>query len=189
MAKGGAGRPSDYQDDHCRIAKSMCKLGATDREVAEALGVTEQTLNTWKHKHPKFLKALRVGKRAADDRVESSLYRRAIGYSYDAEKIFQYEGEAVRVPYVEHVPPDPGAAMNWLKNRRAAKWKEVKATEVYTPPGQALLVASDREDLLSEYYRRQRLAAEVATRASGEGVEPDRQEPDPPPGDPAAGEG
>lgn len=182
------GRPTEYQEEYCRIARTMCKLGATDREVAEALGVSEQTVNTWKHAHPKFSRALRVGKRAADDRVEASLYRRAVGYSYDAEKIFQYEGEAVRVEYVEHCPPDPGACMNWLKNRRANKWKEVKATEIYSPPGQALLVASDREDLLSEYYRRQKLALALAAGAGGEGVERDRPEAQAPPGDPPAGE-
>jgi hypothetical protein len=47
-----------------------------------------------------------------------------VGYSYDTEKIFVYEGEPVRVPYVEHVPPDTTACIFWLKNRRKDLWRD-----------------------------------------------------------------
>ena len=60
----------------------------------------------------------------ADDRVERSLYHRAVGYSFESEKIFHHQGEVVRVPIIEHVPPDVGAAMSWLKNRRPDKWRD-----------------------------------------------------------------
>ena len=100
------------------------QLGATDREVAEFFNVSEQTLNAWKHVHPEFLESLKLGKETADRRVEQSLYRRAVGYSYDAEKIFPYEGAAVRVPYVEHIPPDTTACIFWLKNRQRDLWRD-----------------------------------------------------------------
>ena len=42
----------------------------------------------------------------ADDRVERSLDNRAIGYSYDAVKIFcDKNGKVTRVPCREHVRP------------------------------------------------------------------------------------
>jgi hypothetical protein len=47
-----------------------------------------------------------------------------VGYSYQAVKIMSYEGEAFREEYVEHVPPDPGAAKMWLCNRRSDEWRE-----------------------------------------------------------------
>jgi hypothetical protein len=51
--------------------------------------------------------ALAAGKAEADGRVERSLYMRAVGYSYDAEKIFcDKNGNVTKVPYREHVPPD-----------------------------------------------------------------------------------
>jgi hypothetical protein len=92
--------------------------------VAEFFNVSEQTLNTWKHVHLEFLESLKLGKETADRRVEQSLYRRAIGYSYDAEKVFVYLGQPVKVPYVEHLPPDTTACIFWLKNRRRDEWRD-----------------------------------------------------------------
>ena len=47
----------------------------------------------------------------ADARVKRSLYSRAVGYSFNSEKIFcNKDGEVTRVPIVEHVPPDVTAA-------------------------------------------------------------------------------
>jgi hypothetical protein len=45
--------------------------------------------------------------------------RRAVGYSYDAAKIFRPAGakKPIYAPYVEHVPPDVTACIFWLKNR------------------------------------------------------------------------
>ena len=43
-----------------------------------------------------------------------ALYSRAIGYSYDAEKIFcDKNGKVTRVPCREHVPPDVTACIFW----------------------------------------------------------------------------
>jgi hypothetical protein len=53
--------------------------------------------------------------------VERSLYERANGHNYEAVKIFMPAGakKPVIVHYVEHCPPDVGAAFIWLKNRDA----------------------------------------------------------------------
>ena len=32
-------------------------------------------------------------------------------------------------PYVEHYPPDTGAAMAWLKNRQKGKWRDKQDIE------------------------------------------------------------
>lgn len=108
----------------------MALQGATDREIAEELGVDERTLYRWKHAHAEFRQALRLGKSAADDRVENALYRRAIGYSFDALKIMQHDGRVIVKPYVEHVPPDVGAIKLWLTNRRADRWRDKQTQEV-----------------------------------------------------------
>lgn len=115
-------RPSKWQEEFIRIAAAFAKFGATDREIAEMLSVSERTLNYWKIAHPRLSAALRVGKEAADARVEMALYRRAIGYSYDAVKIVQNRGAAIEHVYVEHVPPDIKACIFWLKNRKPAEW-------------------------------------------------------------------
>jgi hypothetical protein len=54
-----------------------------------------------------------------------SLYQRAVGYSYNAEKIFcDKNGNVTKVPYREHVPPDVTACIFWLKNRDPAHWHD-----------------------------------------------------------------
>lgn len=72
---------------------------------------------------------MKDGKEIADDRVERSLYNRAVGYDYDAVKIITVAqgqnmgSEVVKVPYVEHVPPDVKAAIRWLEARRPKVWR------------------------------------------------------------------
>jgi hypothetical protein len=118
------GRPSSYKPEYAEVAKKLAWFGATDRDLAEAFGVAISTVGQWKIQHPDFLAALKAGKDEADDRVERSLYARAVGYSYDAEKIFCSNGEVTRVPYVEHVPPSDTAMIFWLKNRRPDQWRD-----------------------------------------------------------------
>lgn len=130
FAKGnkGGGRPEAYEPRFVTIARAMALQGATDEEIAVALDVSVRTLYLWKARHEEFSAALKAQKDIADDRVERSLYNRAVGYTYDAVKIFLPRGavEPVIVPYKEHVPPDPGAAFNWLRNRRKDTWRDSK---------------------------------------------------------------
>jgi PAS domain S-box-containing protein len=50
------------------------------------------------------------------------LYSRAVGYTFDAVKIFcTKNGQVTKVPYREHVPPDVTACIFWLKNRKPAE--------------------------------------------------------------------
>lgn len=136
---GKGGRPTDYQSEFCQKAADLCVNGATDFEVAEALGVHVRTIYRWKAEHPEFSQALKVGKELADDRVEFSLYHRAVGYSHNAVKIMQNNGAPVIVPYVEHVPPDSGAAMSWLTNRRGEKWRQKQEHALTNPDGSPLV--------------------------------------------------
>lgn len=119
-----AGRPTDYKPEYAEQARKLCELGATDRDVAHFFDVDERTINRWKHVHPEFCQSLTVGKEAADARVEQSLYRKATGYSFDAEKIFHSDGVITRADYIEHVPPSDTAAIFWLKNRKPAEWRD-----------------------------------------------------------------
>lgn len=119
-----AGRPSKFKPEFVEQARKLCALGATDREVAEFFNVTEQTLNNWKVDHPEFFESLKLAKKEADERVEQSLYRRALGYSHDAVKILAGKEGVIREPYVEHYPPDTTAAIFWLKNRKPAEWRD-----------------------------------------------------------------
>jgi len=123
------GRPTEYRPEYVEQARKLCQLGATDRELADFFDVAEFTINRWKLRYPDFCASIKVGKDAADDRVEASLYRKAVGYSFDSEKVFQNSGEIVRAAVVEHVPPSDTAAIFWLKNRRRAEWRDKQEVE------------------------------------------------------------
>jgi hypothetical protein len=122
----GKGRPTAFKPEYAQQAKKLCELGATDMELADFFGVNVATIHRWKLTHQDFCDALRAGKSACDDRVERSLYNRAVGYEHDATKIFMPANATAPVyaPYREHVPPDVGAAMSWLKNRRGDVWRD-----------------------------------------------------------------
>lgn len=120
----GVGRPTEYQDEYVEQAAKLCALGATDADLADFFGVSIRTIERWRSAHPEFCRAVKEGKTEADDRVERSLYHRAVGYTFDAVKIFQHQGAVIEAPFREHVPPDTTAAIFWLKNRRKDEWRD-----------------------------------------------------------------
>ena len=121
-----AGRPPDYTKDHAKHAEKLAKLGATDQELADFFEVDVRTIYRWKHDHDEFCQALKVGKDVADERVERSLYQRAIGYEQEEVKIFMPGGaeEPVYAPFRAKIAPDTTAAIFWLKNRRSQEWRD-----------------------------------------------------------------
>lgn len=118
----GKGHPA-YKPEFVKQAKMLCELGATNAELAAAFDVSVFAIKDWQVRHREFGEACRVGKDAADDRVEAALYSRAVGYTFDSEKVFMTKGgDVVRVPTKEHVPPDVKAAHLWLLSRRREDW-------------------------------------------------------------------
>ena len=97
----------------------------TDYEIATALDIDTKTLWNWRRMHPELAKEIALGKDGPNRRVERSLYHRAIGYSFNSEKIqILADGTVVRVPFVEHVPPEVRACEMWLKNREPDRWRD-----------------------------------------------------------------
>ena len=133
------GAPTEYEPKYAEHAEKLCRLGATDFELADFFGVSTRTIYRWKAAHEDFCQSVKAGKELADDRVERSLYNRAVGYSFESEKIFHFQGNVTRADCVEHVPPDPGAAMNWLKNRRPDEWRDKREHELTGKGGTPLV--------------------------------------------------
>jgi hypothetical protein len=126
----GAGRPTDYRPEYAEQAKALATLGATDPELADFFKVAVSTISRWKVTQPQFSEALKQGKDAADERVEASLYHRALGYSHPDVDIRVVDGQIVKTDLIKHYPPDTTAAIFWLKNRRRAEWRDKVDHEV-----------------------------------------------------------
>lgn len=111
----------------------MARLGLTDKQISEKLGISESTLNKWKHDYPIFSESLKNGKEEPDQLVEASLFKRATGYENDkAVKIFMpASAEApIYAPYTEQIQPDVTACIFWLKNRRPDRWRDKQDLDV-----------------------------------------------------------
>jgi hypothetical protein len=125
------GRPSLFKPEYVEQARKLCLLGHTDFEIAQFFDVTDRCFYKWKAQYPELVQALNIGKEEADKRVTRSLYARAVGYNYEAVKIFMPAGreKPVYAPYVEHVPPDVTAGIFWLKNRDPRHWRDSQQME------------------------------------------------------------
>ena len=135
-----AGRPPRYKPEYNQQATKFCLLGATNDQLAEMFGVTTTTIDNWIKKHPGFIGAIKEGREVADANVANSLYHRALGYSHSDTDIRVIDEEIVMTEITKHYPPDTGAAMAWLKNRRRQNWRDIKAVEMSSDPNNPLVI-------------------------------------------------
>jgi hypothetical protein len=129
--RGGPGRTPIYSTKLLPIVKGMCEDGATDYEIAERLGISKETLRSWRFRYEEFRNAMTLGRQGMLERVKSAYFSRAVGYTYKSEKVqILANGTVVRTPIVEHVPPDTGAAWNLMKNLEPNAWRDKNETKV-----------------------------------------------------------
>ena len=150
------GRPTLYKPEYVEQAQKLCRLGATDKELANFFNVAIDTISEWKNVHPEFSASLKAGKELADAEVADKLFKRATGYEHQAVKISATpDGREHITEYTEKYPPDTTAAIFWLKNRRPDLWRdktEQKLTGDLTVTGQtkeqrdAAVAAASRAD-------------------------------------------
>src|SRR6516165_135801 len=135
---GGGGRKTAYSPRMAVVAHKCCERCMTDNEIADILGISLATLYRWKLDHPAFARVFKLGKAAADDRVERSLYSRAIGYDHIAEKAAMTRHGQKIMRYRAHIPPDTAAAVWYLKNRKPDRWRDAHRYEHTASPYDAI---------------------------------------------------
>uniref|UniRef100_A0A6H1ZEU7 Putative terminase n=1 Tax=viral metagenome TaxID=1070528 RepID=A0A6H1ZEU7_9ZZZZ len=135
--KRKVGRPKKKEESiNKKLLKELYLLGKTDAQVAELIGVNVLTIHRWKKKFPNLCKTLKDWKQEADEKVEKSLYQRALGY--EVEEITQEprisldkDNGKERVLVItkivkKQVAASEVACIFWLKNRQPDKWRETK---------------------------------------------------------------
>jgi hypothetical protein len=111
-------RPPKYSAAVVEQARYICSMfGATDEQLAKALGVSDRTVYDWKEQHPEFSQAVSEGKSQFDSaNVERSILACAQGYWYQEEQYDKAAGVIVRLWKFRH--PDIKAQALWLCNRQ-----------------------------------------------------------------------
>jgi hypothetical protein len=124
---GDKGRPTKYRPEYDERAMKLCMLGFTDIELATHFDVAESTIHLWKKEHPSFSEHIKMGKDLPDADAAYGLLQRARGMTIPDCHVSVHKGKVTITQLVKHIPPDPNAAMKWLKNRRKDQWKELIA--------------------------------------------------------------
>lgn len=113
-------RPTKFSEAILEDVRERALKGETDEEIAAGINVSRSTLALWKARHPEFSDALKAWKDEADDGIEHSLYRKALG-------------------------GDTTAQIFWLKNRRREDWRD-RQEHVHSADGDlAAMLLSARE--------------------------------------------
>lgn len=113
------------------LIKYWRTMGLAEYEVAAKLHVCVDSFEHYKKAHPELIEALREGKDEADEKVVSSLLRRACGYEYTVEKVTAIPGPDGKstIKAVERIkqemPPSVTAMIFYLKNRCSGLWQDV----------------------------------------------------------------
>ena len=118
----------------------LAEEGCSEEVIAERSGVSIQTFRKWKKQHPEVSDALALGRRDADFRVISALYKKATGFNVElrttyklkrvefdpdtGKKLCEYEELATGIDET-YVPADLSAEKFWLENRQGEKWCRV----------------------------------------------------------------
>lgn len=88
-------------NDKLLLIEGYARDGATEKQIAEAFGISHNTLINLKTKYSDVSEALRKGKEVVDYAVENALLRKALS-------------------------GDTTAIMFWLKNRKPSQWRDLK---------------------------------------------------------------
>lgn len=157
---GPGGRPTSYKAEYIEQVKKLCAMGATDPEIAEFFEVCPATIYNWMKVHPEFLEAVQLSKDAHDNRVERSLYQKAVGYERVVQKATP-SGSVVTLR--EFFPPDTGSAIFWLKNRRSQKWRDRQENVNLN-----VTIAGEFEGLMRQIHRGEPIQLESISTVSQE---------------------
>ncbi len=116
-------------EDALLMVQGWAREGLTDEQISRNIGIAIRTFYEWQERYPQFRQAIKKGKAPVDLQVENALLKRALGYEYE-ETITEIEQieEGKQKTHVRRIkkqmPPDVGAIVFWLKNRRPNKWRD-----------------------------------------------------------------
>ena len=153
----------DYTDVEFLLElEGLARDGWDDKQIAEKYHIEQTYFCDLKQKYPQLNQALKRGRKPLNIIVENSLYKRAVGLKTKTiikQWIEDEEGSqtgGLRITETEtEYPPDTGAAMAWLKQRKPELWNKQPIKIDHTSNGstiqQTIIVASEQsKDILNK---------------------------------------
>lgn len=115
-----AGRPNKYVTDvkpRFNEIKEWLQCGATEKEVAENLGIHKSVFCKYKNQYKELNDLCKNARKKPVQAIKAALYKRAIGFNYTETKLTEdSEGNWKKETYTKAALPDPTAAMMLLKH-------------------------------------------------------------------------
>lgn len=116
--------------DNMLLIEGWLRDGASIEQICKNLGVNRNLWYKAIKKSEEFAKLSKRTKEVVDREIENAMYKRAMGYEYDEiteeyEMGFLTKRKVVR----KHVPPDTGAQVFWLKNKKPDSWKDKREVD------------------------------------------------------------
>lgn len=111
--------------------EGFARDGLSDEQIALKMGISPSTYYQWQIDHPEIAEAIKKGKAPVDIEVENALLKRARGYTATETIEEMYRDPETNKITSQHIrritkeiPPDVGAIVFWLKNRRPGRWRD-----------------------------------------------------------------
>ena len=131
--KSKGGRPSKWGthvEPRLEEVRQWAKAGATNREIAAALGIDESVLYDYQRRYPEFTKTITEGRMSGAAEVKTALLKLAVGFeATDTETKVEPGEDGKMHPTASkitkrQVPPDIRAIEAYLRNA-ADEWSDV----------------------------------------------------------------
>lgn len=117
-------------EDGVILITSWRRDGMTFRDIANKIGINENTFHDWCRENPQLKDVKTTTKELVDYRVENALLKRALGFKSTEIKVTIGKkivgGEMFQVleeKTTKDVAPDVTACLAWLNNKKFQEWK------------------------------------------------------------------
>ena len=128
-----AGRPSKYYTHvlpRFGEIKEWLRIGVTDKEIAQHLGISQDSFCEYKHKFSEFSELIKKERQNPVLQLKAALFKKAIGFKYEETTIVDSEKNGrTTTQYIKTALPDPAAALILLKHwDKDTEWASDPAT-------------------------------------------------------------
>lgn len=136
--------PSKYEEwtteNGLTLIRKWAREGFSEKQIAGKMGVSFQSVYTWKKKCPELVQALKEKQEVHTAHAETALVKSCTGY-YVWEEKWRAGEDGEMYPcekYKKWVPPNVTALIFYLKNRGNGRWADKVEQEISGKNGGAI---------------------------------------------------